>query len=65
MPAHLVLLLQSPDHAVNGLLKVDHVHRLLLIARRHQGTLVAHIGNVLHQGVGDLRVLEGQEGTKP
>mmetsp|Transcript_7855 Transcript_7855/g.13511 ORF Transcript_7855/g.13511 Transcript_7855/m.13511 type:complete len:256 (+) Transcript_7855:1165-1932(+) len=43
---HLVLLLQSSDHTVNGLLKVGHVHSFLLKASCHQGPLIAHVGDI-------------------
>mmetsp|Transcript_34582 Transcript_34582/g.75587 ORF Transcript_34582/g.75587 Transcript_34582/m.75587 type:complete len:817 (-) Transcript_34582:480-2930(-) len=43
---HLVLLLQPPDDAVHRLLKVPHPDRLLAGARRHEGRLVADVGDV-------------------
>ena len=45
-PTHLVLLLQAADHAVNGCLEVGQVHGVLVLARRVQGRLVAHVGDV-------------------
>ena len=35
-----------PDHTVNGILEIAHVHRFLVLTCRDQGRFVTYVGDI-------------------